>query len=330
MYVIKGYCYLNITLYYVTECMYAIEVENLVKSYSNTRVVNNVSFNVKRGTVFALLGPNGAGKTTIVEILACLRPLTSGRVSILGYRLGDRSEEKQVKKHIGLMPQDFKALDKLTVKENLELFAKMYDKHVSIDELLVRFDLKDYADLRFEKLSGGLKQRLGLAASIVNDPKLLFLDEPTTGLDPAARRQVWEMIRSLKSEGKTIILTSHYMDEVEYLADEVAVINKGSIIALGSTREIIDRFGSSTKKIVIRNGYNLIERIKREVTSNIVTSGNDLLVYVNNNNNSSSIIKSIIEIAVNNGYEFYFKNPSLEDALLRLVGRVDEHGTLLK
>jgi ABC-2 type transport system ATP-binding protein len=307
---------------------YVIEVNNLVKSYSNVRVVDNVSFNVKRGTVFALLGPNGAGKTTIVEILSCLRSLTSGRVRILGYRLGDRGEEMQIKKHIGLMPQDFKALDKLTVKENLQLFAKMYDKHVNIDELLIKFDLKDYAHVRFEKLSGGLKQRLGLAVSIVNDPKLLFLDEPTTGLDPAARRQVWEIIRSLKGEGKTIILTSHYMDEVEYLADEVAVINKGSIIALGSTREIIDRFGSA-KRILIRNGYSIIERIRREVTSNIVASGNDLLVYVNNDNNSS-MVKSIIEIAVSNGYEFYFKNPSLEDAFLRLVGRLDEHGTLLK
>lgn len=304
---------------------YAIEVEDLVKVYSGIRVVDGVSFKVKSGRVFALLGPNGAGKTTIVEILACLRELTSGHVSILGYRLGDRGAEMSIKRSIGLMPQDFKALDKLTVRENLELFAKMYDRHLNIDELLLRFGLNEYADKRFERLSGGMRQRLGLAAAIVNDPSLLFLDEPTTGLDPEARRHVWEMIRALKEEGKTIVLTSHYMDEVEYLADEVAVINKGRIVALGDTRDIIDRFGGA-RRIVVRNGLNLVESIKG-LAEEYSLSGNDLIIYIKDRDRER--VKDMINVIVSNGYEFYFKNPSLEDAFLRLVGRIDEHGTLI-
>ncbi len=304
---------------------YAIEVEDLVKVYSGIRVVDGVSFKVKSGRVFALLGPNGAGKTTIVEILACLRELTSGHVSILGYRLGDRGAERSIKRSIGLMPQDFKALDKLTVRENLMLFAKMYDRHLSIDELLMRFGLDEYADKRFERLSGGMRQRLGLAAAIVNDPSLLFLDEPTTGLDPEARRYVWEMIRALKEEGKTIVLTSHYMDEVEYLADEVAVINKGRIVALGDTRDIIDRFGGA-RRIVVRNGLNLVESIKGLAEEySLSVSGNDLIIYIKDRDR----VKDMINVIVSNGYEFYFKNPSLENAFLRLVGRIDEHGTLI-
>lgn len=304
---------------------YAIDVEDLVKVYSGIRVVDGVSFKVKSGRVFALLGPNGAGKTTIVEILACLRELTSGHVSILGYRLGDGGAERSIKRSIGLMPQDFKALDKLTVRENLMLFAKMYDRHLSIDELLMRFGLDEYADKRFERLSGGMRQRLGLAAAIVNDPSLLFLDEPTTGLDPEARRYVWEMIRALKEEGKTIVLTSHYMDEVEYLADEVAVINKGRIVALGDTRDIIDRFGGA-RRIVVRNGLNLVESIKGLAEEySLSVSGNDLIIYIKDRDR----VKDMINVIVSNGYEFYFKNPSLEDAFLRLVGRIDEHGTLI-
>ncbi len=302
---------------------YAIEVEDLVKVYSGIRVVDGVSFKVKSGRVFALLGPNGAGKTTIVEILACLRELTSGHVSILGYRLGDRGAERSIKRSIGLTPQDFKALDKLTVRENLMLFTKMYDRHLNIDELLMRFGLNEYADKRFERLSGGMRQRLGLAAAIVNDPSLLFLDEPTTGLDPEARRHVWEMIRALKEEGKTIVLTSHYMDEVEYLADEVAVINKGRIVALGDTRDIIDRFGGA-RRIVVRNGLNLVESIKG-LAEEYSLSGNDLIIYIKDRDR----VKDMINVIVSNGYEFYFKNPSLEDAFLRLVGRIDEHGTLI-
>ncbi len=325
---LKGIAYTVINNYNikVIEGMdYAIEVENLVKSYSNIKVVDDVSFKVKSGIVFALLGPNGAGKTTIVEILACLRQLTSGYVSVLGYRLGDRGAERSIKKSIGLMPQDFKALDKLTVRENLMLFAKMYDKHLNIDELVERFGLKDYADTRFERLSGGMRQRLGLAASVVNDPSLLFLDEPTTGLDPEARRQVWEMIKVLKGEGKTIVLTSHYMDEVEYLADEVAVINKGRIVALGDTRDIIERFGSA-RRIVVRNDSSLVGSIKG-VAEDYTLSGNDLIIYIKDKDRER--VKSIINAIISNGYEFYFKNPSLEDAFLRLVGRMDEHGTLV-
>ncbi len=300
--------------------MYAIEVYNLVKEYDGIRAVDGVTFKVDEGSIFSLLGPNGAGKTTIVEILIGLRDPTYGDIKILGRRPNDR----EVKYMIGFVPQDFRVFEKLTVKENLELFAMMYDKHRDIDDLITDLDMGEYADVRFERLSGGLKQRLGLAIALVNDPKLLFLDEPTTGLDPASRRHVWGIIDRLRDEGKTILLTSHYMDEVEYLADRIAVIDRGKIVAEGDTRDIIDRFGGS-KRLVVKDGCRIVDEIKL-FTDSIRIDGRDLIVYID----QYADIRSIIDHLFSRGYGFYFKNPSLEDAFLRLVGEMDEYGSLTK
>ncbi len=300
--------------------MYAIEVYNLVKEYYGARAVDDVTFKVDEGSIFSLLGPNGAGKTTIVEILIGLRDPTCGDIKILGRRPNDI----EVKYMIGFMPQDFRVFEKLTVKENLELFAMMYDKHRDIDDLMTDLNIGEYADVRFERLSGGLKQRLGLAIALVNDPKLLFLDEPTTGLDPASRRHVWDIIDRLRDEGKTILLTSHYMDEVEYLADRIAVIDRGKIVAEGDTRDIIDRFGGS-KRLVVKDGYRIVDEIK-SFTDSIQIDGRDLIVYID----QYTDIRSIMDHLFSGGYEFYFKNPSLEDAFLRLVGEMDEYGSLTK
>ncbi len=300
--------------------MYAIEVYNLVKEYDGIRAVDDVTFKVDEGSIFSLLGPNGAGKTTIVEILIGLRDPTYGDIKILGCRPNDR----EVKYIIGFMPQDFRVFEKLTVKENLELFAMMYDKHRDIDDLITDLNMGEYADVRFERLSGGLKQRLGLAIALVNDPKLVFLDEPTTGLDPASRRHVWDIIDRLRDEGKTILLTSHYMDEVEYLADRIAVIDRGKIVAEGDTRDIIDRFGGS-KRLVVKDGYRIVDEIK-SFTDSIRIDGRDLIVYID----QYADIRSIIDHLFSRGYGFYFKNPSLEDAFLRLVGEMDEYGSLTK
>ena len=300
--------------------MYAIEVYNLVKEYDGARAVDGITFKVDEGSIFSLLGPNGVGKTTIVEILIGLREPTCGDIKILGRRPNDR----EVKYMIGFMPQDFRVFDKLTVKENLELFAMMYDKHRDIDDLMTDLNIEGYADVRFERLSGGLKQRLGLAIALVNDPKLLFLDEPTTGLDPASRRHVWDIIDRLRDEGKTILLTSHYMDEVEYLADRIAVIDRGKIVVEGDTRDIIDRFGGS-KRLVVKDGYRIVDEIK-SFTDSIQIDGRDLIVYID----QYTDIRSIMDHLLSGGYGFYFKNPSLEDAFLRLVGEMDEYGSLTK
>lgn len=161
-----------------------ITVESLVKQYKTLLAVDDISFEVQEGEVFAFLGPNGAGKTTTVEILECLRSLTSGKALIFGYDVTRSSDVVEIKKRIGVLPQDFSALDKLTVKENIDLIGDMYQKHLDIIEIIKMLDLEDKTNERFENLSGGLKQRVGIAAALVSDPKLIFLDEPTTGLDP--------------------------------------------------------------------------------------------------------------------------------------------------
>ncbi|MFN4336190.1 MAG: ABC transporter ATP-binding protein [Candidatus Nitrosocaldus sp.] len=305
----------------------AIEVMNLVKRYSNRKVVDGISFNVSKGTVFALLGPNGAGKTTTIEIIECLRTFTSGSVNVLGYRVGDRRDEKEVKRRIGVMPQDFRAFDKLTVRENIELFSKFYDRHRGIDEVLKEFDIDEYSNVRFERLSGGLRQRLGLAISTINDPEILFLDEPTTGLDPASRKQIWDMVKRLKDSGKTIVLTSHYMEEVEHLADEVAVMSKGRIVAMGSPYYIASRYGTG-RRLVIK-GYSR-SKMLAALANYSNTVGDALILNIDEYSSKSSItITEIVDIAIRDGLEVQFRNPSLEDAFLRLVGRMDYEGRLL-
>src|SRR5947199_9375870 len=228
-----------------------VQVNNLSKKYGNTVAVNGISFGLSKGEVFAFLGPNGAGKTTAVEILECLRAPTGGQAKVLDYDVGKRSDQAEIRKRIGVLPQDFNAIDRLTVRENIDYFGAMYDHHLDADQLIQLVDLKDKRDEQFKKLSGGLKQRVGLAVSLVNDPSLVFLDEPTTGLDPRARRDVWGVVERLKSQGKTVFLTTHYMDEAEYLADIVSIIDHGQIIASGTPDQLIDTHGGK-KTLIIR------------------------------------------------------------------------------
>ena len=220
-----------------------VQVENLSKKYGENLAVNGVSFNLTKGEVFAFLGPNGAGKTTTVEILECLRNPTGGKARILGYDVSKRPDQAEIRKRIGVLPQDFNAIDRLTVRENIDYFGAMFKTRLDADQLIEQVDLKDKRDEQFKKLSGGLKQRVGLAVALVNDPLIVFLDEPTTGLDPRARREVWGVIERLKKQGKTVFLTTHYMDEAEYLADTVSIIDHGQIIASGTPDTLIDTYG---------------------------------------------------------------------------------------
>ena len=243
----------------------AIEVINLKKEYGNLTAVNNISFSVKKGEVFAFLGPNGAGKTTTVEMIESIRKPTNGTIKILGKDISTSFSE--VKEQIGVLPQEFHSFERLTVKETLMFFSKLFKKRANIDEIIVAMDLKDKENTLYMNLSGGLKQRVGVAISLVNDPEIIFLDEPTTGLDPKARREVWEVISNLRNRGKTIFLTTHYMEEAEYLADNITIIHKGNIISQGSLEELIIKYGTGnilhiknckTKKaidILIENGF---------------------------------------------------------------------------
>jgi len=227
-----------------TENNSAIQVFDLRKEYGALVAVNNISFNVKKGEVFAFLGPNGAGKTTTVEMIESIRKPTSGTIHILGRDI--KTQFDQVKDKIGILPQEFRSFERLTVRETLIYFSSLYQIQADIDEIIKAMDLKSEENKLYKDLSGGLKQRVGVAIALVNDPEIVFLDEPSTGLDPKARREVWEFIAGLRNKGKTVFLTTHYMEEAEYLADHIAIIHKGSIIAEGSLEELTDKYGEGS------------------------------------------------------------------------------------
>jgi len=245
----------------------AVEVSNLRKVYGELVAVNDISFSVKKGEVFAFLGPNGAGKTTTVEMIESIRKKTAGNIKILGIDIENSFD--LVKEKIGILPQEFYSFEKLTVRETLDYFSQLYKKRANIDSIIEAMDLKAEENKLYKDLSGGLKQRVGVAISLVNDPEIVFLDEPSTGLDPKARREVWEVIQGLRNKGKTIFLTTHYMEEAEYLADHIAIIHKGKIIAEGSLEELINRYGEQSvlriKNCKTKNTFDILKDYGLEV-----------------------------------------------------------------
>jgi ABC-2 type transport system ATP-binding protein len=222
----------------------AIEVSHLKKNYGALTAVNDISFTVKKGEIFAFLGPNGAGKTTTVEMIESIRTPTAGTIKLLGVDI--KTGFNQIKERISILPQEFHSFERFTVRETLTYFSKLYRKRANIDEIIDAMDLQSHEKKLYRTLSGGLKQRVGVALSLVNDPEIVFLDEPTTGLDPKARREVWQVIANLRHKGKTVFLTTHYMEEAEHLADHIAIIHKGKIIAEGGLQELITTYGEKT------------------------------------------------------------------------------------
>jgi ABC-2 type transport system ATP-binding protein len=228
----------------VAAIVLAISCHNLVKRYDGrppVEAVRGLDLAVETAECFGLLGPNGAGKTTTIEILEGLMPATSGDVEVLGLRW--RSSETAIKERIGISLQETKLSEKLTVLETLTLFRSFYRQGLEPTEAIARVSLEEKTNVRVGKLSGGQKQRLAVACALIGDPELLFLDEPTTGLDPQARRQVWDIIRQFRSQGRTVLLTTHYMDEAERLCDRVAIIDHGKVIALDTPRGLIASLG---------------------------------------------------------------------------------------
>ena len=214
-----------------------LEVRQLTKHYGDLLAVNSITFDVHRQEVFGILGPNGAGKTTTLEMIETLRPIDSGTVILDGLDVTKQAQE--VKRRIGVQLQASSFFDKLSLKELLALFGEMYDRQVDPLALLDEVELRDKARSYVAALSGGQKQRFSIAAALVNNPVILFLDEPTTGLDPQARRHLWGVIRRIRTEGKTIVITTHYMDEAEELCDRVAIMDRGNIIAYAPPHELI-------------------------------------------------------------------------------------------
>lgn len=220
-----------------------IEVSNLVKKYGEFTAVKGISFEVFEGEIFGLLGPNGAGKSTTLEIIETLREKTAGKVMVGGYDLD--KDPNDIKKIIGVQLQSSGYYPGLNLTELIEMFGGLYNQPVQPMELLAMFNLEDKAKAKFKELSGGQKQRFSIATTLINKPQIIFLDEPTTGLDPQARRNLWDLIQEVRRQGTTVVITTHYMDEAEFLCDRCAIVDSGLIIAIDSPDALIDKLVSS-------------------------------------------------------------------------------------
>jgi ABC-2 type transport system ATP-binding protein len=285
-----------------------IEVRNLVKHYPKVKAVNGVDFSLMPGICFGLLGPNGAGKTTTVEILEGVNAATSGEILYKGEPVGRRFRNEA-----GIMFQSTALQDFITVRETLEMFARLYPKNADIEELIKRCHLTEYLDQDNRQLSGGQRQRLLLAIALVNDPDIIFLDEPTTGLDPQARRNFWDLIESIKAEGKTVLLTTHYMDEAYVLCDEIAIMDHGKIIAQGAP-----------KKLLEDNFNDVILQIPEEALGNV----NELPYTIHRHKGMAEIATSdvnqvIAELIAKNVSlsRLQVRSRNLDDLFLELTGK---------
>ncbi|HYL64134.1 MAG TPA: ABC transporter ATP-binding protein [Candidatus Methylomirabilis sp.] len=297
-----------------------LKVENLVKRYGHVEAVRGVSFEVAEGEVFGLLGPNGAGKTSTVEILEGLRDPDGGSVFVCG--LNPQTHAQELKHEIGAALQSTSLPDKLRVMEALRLFAGFYKRRRSPEELLKRFGLEEKRNTYYNQLSGGQKQRLALAMALVNDPKVLFFDEPTAGLDPQVRREIYDIIEELRHEKKTIVMTTHYIEEAERLCDRVAIVDHGKVIALGTPRELKSHSGNTTRievrlsKPASDGALSTLEGVAdvREVDG----------AYVIHSHKPPKTIVDLVKHLEGHGNELVsleIASPSLEDVFIELTGR---------
>ena len=297
-----------------------VEVKKLTKAYGDLVAVNDVNFDIGKGEIFGLLGPNGAGKTTTVEMIEGLRKPDSGLIEVGGIDISGGIDK--VKEIIGVQLQTTTIYDKIRVGEAIDLFGGYYQRSLPTDEILGEVSLSDKRNSFVEALSGGQKQRLAMAIALVNDPEILFLDEPTTGLDPQARRSVWDMIEGLKERGKTIVLTTHYMEEAERLCDRVGIMDLGRIIALDTPKDVIAKQNlESAIELVTSNGSagEIIRKLPR--VNKITYEGNTFIVHTRE---ASSVLIKIVRMSEGNGLNLEnisVRKATLEDVFLELTGR---------
>jgi ABC-2 type transport system ATP-binding protein len=299
-----------------------IEVSHLKKCYGSLKAVDDTSFQVNNGEVFGLLGPNGAGKTTTIEILEGLRERDGGDVKVLGFDPWKNGYE--VHKKIGVIPQEFTFFEKTTPREAIIYYADLFNVKVDPDEILKEVLLEESAKVNFDSLSGGQKQKTGLALSLVNSPELLFLDEPTTGLDPNARRAIWEVIRGLKSKGKTIILTTHYLDEAQQLCDRVAIMDHGHIVASGTSEEIIRQHGSG-ERLEIHGSQKLADYIKSNTDLEVGynTARGEIFIPLRKKIDALAALAAAEQSGLEWG-ELQTRQDSLDDVFIKLVNEKGE------
>jgi ABC-2 type transport system ATP-binding protein len=305
-----------------------ILVENLSKHYPpDVKAVDDISFQIKPKQIFSMLGPNGAGKTTTVEILEGLRSPTSGTASIFGVDV--TRDYTKIRGRVGVLPQNFEPFDELKPPEAVEYWAGLFDMKISkkeVNDLIESVGLADRKNLISKKLSGGEKRKLGIALSIINNPELLFLDEPTTGLDPKARRDLWRLVEEIRKKGTTVFLTTHYLDEAEKLSDDVAIMHKGKIIARGSPAELIAKYGKTTVVVLVGVGKDGLREISRRGITATEEEG-DVMVPVKDPSEMRTVFAklSALDLKVQ---DMYTRRQTLEDVFLGLVGAKMEEGVL--
>jgi ABC-2 type transport system ATP-binding protein len=306
--------------------MIPVEISSVKKYYGKIRAVDGVSFSVNEGEVFALLGPNGAGKTTLIEIMEGLRKRDEGAVKVLG--LDPWENGYALHRKIGVIPQDFTFFDKANPKEAVDYYADLFGISVDAEGILKEVVLDDSARVLFENLSGGQKQKLGLALSLVNSAELLFLDEPTTGLDPNARRAIWDVIRGLRSKGKTVILTTHYLDEAEQLSDRVAIMNRGSIVAMGTSEDIIETHGSG-ERLEIHGSKELADYLRENTKLKVEYNSKGVVSIALSQKHDALAALTAVEESGLDWHDLHTRRDSLDDVFVKLVsGRIDEKGEI--
>ena len=297
-----------------------MRVTGLKKYYGELHAVDGISFAIPRASVFTILGPNGAGKTTTLEILEGIREPDAGEIEVFGMKL--KKVTRAVKERMGVLLQDGNFEPYLRVKEVVHLFASFFKQALPVDEVLARVALKDKANAYAKTLSGGQKQRLAVGVALVNDPDLIFLDEPTTGLDPQARRNIWSIITDLKAKGKTIILTTHYMEEAEALSDYVCIMDHGKIIAEGSPRELAARLGQET--IIEFNASSLETEDLTQLESYGKAAREDGEIVTVETEDLVHTMEQMLAWSRKQGIplaNMVVRQPNLEDVFLSLTGR---------
>lgn len=285
-----------------------LQVKNLVKHYPSVKAVNGINLALQTGICFGLLGPNGAGKTTTIEILEGINQPTSGEILYKGKPLGN-----QFRNEAGIMFQSTALQDYITVRETLEMFSRLYPQHVDLDNLIIRCNLTEYLDQDNRQLSGGQRQRLLLAIALVNNPDIIFLDEPTTGLDPQARRNFWDLINDIKAEGKTIILTTHYMDEAYTLCDEIAIMDHGKIIAQGTPKTLL---AENFNDVILQLPSAELENLDLSLLTTHEKNGHIEITTCDVNEVISTLIENNISLS-----QLQIRHRTLDDLFLELTGK---------
>ncbi len=296
-----------------------IEVENLVKRYDGVTAIDNASFEVYESEIFGMVGPNGAGKTTTIECIEGLREKDAGTIRVFSQDISKANQSLKIK--IGIQLQESSLPDKIKVREAMEMFSSLYPRTIDWKNLLIKLNLEDKVNSYFRDLSGGQKQRLFIAIALINNPELIFLDELSTGLDPQARHTMWDLIKDIRNEGKTIFITTHYMEEAELLCDRVAIIDQGKIVALDTPQNLIKSLGQEKRLIFSLESEFSIEKLRKiEGVTEVEKIGDRIIIQ----GREDEFIYRVMSVLIKERIKFReikIEQPNLEDVFLALTGK---------